>query len=174
MSDENRSTRRRVVREGLAIGLATGAYGVSFGALAAAAGLSVVQAVALSALMFTGASQFAFVGVVATGGAPLAAASTAVLLGTRNGLYGLDLSRVLGPARRWLAAHVLIDESAALALAQDDPRHARTGFWAAGLAVFFFWNLATLVGALGAGVLGDPASLGLDAVAPACRSTCPS
>ena len=62
--------RAAIIRDSLGVGIATGAYGVSFGAVSVAAGLSVAQTCALSLLMFTGASQFALVGVVAAGGAP--------------------------------------------------------------------------------------------------------
>jgi predicted branched-subunit amino acid permease len=119
--------------------------------------------------MFTGASQFAFVGVLAGGGGPVAAAATALLLGSRNGLYGLHLSRLLGPRgwRRPLAAHLVIDESAGMAVRQAERAAARTAFWVTGLAVFLCWNVATLAGALGAHALSDPGALGLDVVAPA-------
>jgi predicted branched-subunit amino acid permease len=152
---------RRIVRDALGIGLATGAYGLSFGALSVAAGLSPAQTCALSLLMFTGASQFAFVGLVAAG--PVAAVATALLLGARNGLYGLRLSALL-PRR---AAHLVIDESAAMALRGESAAAARLGFWATGASVFVCWNLATLLGALAGAALGDPRTLGLDAAAPA-------
>ena len=54
----------------LSVSVATGAYGVSFGALAVAAGLDVWQTMVLSLLMYTGGSQFAFVGALAGGGPP--------------------------------------------------------------------------------------------------------
>jgi predicted branched-subunit amino acid permease len=148
------------VRNAVGIGVATGAYGLSFGALAVAAGLSVVQAGALSALMFTGASQFAFAGLIA--GGPAAAVATALLLGSRNALYGLRLSSLLH-RRRPLAAHLVIDESAAMALGPEP----RLGFWATGASVFVCWNVATILGALAGTVLSDPRTLGLDAAAPA-------
>lgn len=151
------------------VGAATGAYGLSFGVLADAGGLSVWQAVATSALMFTGASQFAMVAVLGAGGGALSAAATATLLGTRNAFYGLRLSSVLnvhGP-RRLLAAHLTIDESAAMAIGHDEPRSARWTFWATGTSVFILWNAATALGALGADALGEPTALGLDAAAPA-------
>lgn len=157
------------VRQGLWVGLATGAYGISFGALSVAAGLSVAQTVAMSALMFTGASQFAFVGVVGAGGAGVAAGAAAGLLGIRNGIYGLQVAplvrgRVLRSAA---AAHLTIDESTAVAVAQPDPDEQRRGFWAAGLAVFVGWNLMTLVGAVAGDTLGDPRRWGLDGAAVA-------
>jgi predicted branched-subunit amino acid permease len=157
--------RRRILRDALGVGTAVGAYGLSFGAIATTAGLSVPQACALSLLLFSGGSQFAYVGAVASGGGPIAAVLTAVLLGTRNSLYGLRLApllRVRG-IRRLAAAQLTIDESAAMATAQDTPERSRLAFWATGVSVFVLWNLATLIGAVGARSLSSPESLGLDA-----------
>ncbi len=163
--------RREVLRQSWSVGLATGTYGVSFGALAVASGLDVWQAQALSFLMFTGGSQFAFVGIVAAGGlaAAPAAIATASMLGIRNGLYALQTSQFLGVrgARRLAAAQLTIDESTAVAMSQPDPPAQRLGFWHTGAAVFLFWNLTTLVGSLLGNALGDPRSLGLDAAAAA-------
>jgi predicted branched-subunit amino acid permease len=151
------------------IGVATGAYGLSFGAIAVAAGLTIPQTCALSLLMFTGASQFAFVGLIAGGGGGAAAAATALLLGTRNAFYGLRLAGLLRlrGLRRLAGAQLVIDESTAMSLGRATEREARLGFYAAGLAVFAFWNLGTLLGALAGDALADPRSLGLDAAAPA-------
>jgi 4-azaleucine resistance transporter AzlC len=157
--------RREIVREGLAVALATGTYGVGFGAVGVASGLSVLQTCALSLLMFTGASQFAFAGVVAAGGAPLSAAATALLLGTRNTLYGLRMSTLLGWRgwRRTAAAHVLIDESTAMSVSRETREGARLGFLTTGIGIFVLWNLATAVGAVAGAALGDPRTFGLDA-----------
>jgi predicted branched-subunit amino acid permease len=161
--------RRSLIRDALGIGLATGAYGVSFGAISTAAGLSVLQTSALSLLMFTGASQFAMVSLIGGGGSAWAGAATAVLLGTRNAFYGLRLSRVIGGPwrRRAVAAQLVIDESTAMALAAESDEASRLAFWATGASVFALWNLGTVIGALGAQAIPDPKSLGLDAAAPA-------
>ena len=153
-------------RQALSVGVASGAYGVSFGALATASGLSAAQACALSVLMFTGGSQFALVGA---GGSGLAGAASAVLLGARNGLYAVQVAPLLGVRglRRVLAAQLTIDESTAVATAQRDPALGRLGFWATGASVFVLWNAATLLGALVGGALGDPRAWGLDAAAGA-------
>src|SRR3954469_14288013 len=145
-----------IVRDALGIGAATGAAGLSYGALAVTAGLSVPQACAMSLLMFTGASQFAFVGLVRS--LP-AAVGTALLLGARNGLYGLRLKPFLRP--RGLAAQFVIDESAAMSV-RATAAETRLGFWATGLSVFVCWNLATLIGAIAGTALSDPRALGLD------------
>ncbi|MCE0485349.1 AzlC family ABC transporter permease [Ornithinimicrobium sediminis] len=157
------------LRQGLAVGLATGAYGISCGALGVAAGLSVWQTVLTSLLLFSGGSQFAFFGVIGAGGSPVAAVATSTLLGVRNAFYGLQMVRVLDVPRfvRPLAAHLTIDESTAVAIGQRDLRQARIGFWVTGLTVFALWNLTTLVGALAGDALGDPRAYGLDAAAAA-------
>ena len=151
--------------EGVAVGLATAAYGVSFGAVSTAAGLSVLQTSVLSLLMFTGASQFALVGVVAGGGTPVSGAATAVMLGTRNTLYGLRLAPLLDwhGWRRAAAAHVLLDESTAMSVNRTTRAAVRVGFLSTGLAVFVLWNIATVLGAVAGQVLGDPRTYGLDA-----------
>jgi 4-azaleucine resistance transporter AzlC len=157
--------RRAVVRDSLGVGIATGLYGVSFGGVSVAAGLSVLQTCALSLVMFTGASQFAFVGVVAAGGAPLNGALTALMLGTRNTLYGLKLAPLLQLTgwRRPAAAHLVIDESTAMSVTRETRELARTGFAATGVAVFALWNLFTLIGAVAGNLIGDPRTYGLDA-----------
>ncbi len=156
-------------RMGLSIAVATGLYGISFGALAVAAGLSVGQAMALSLLMFTGGSQFAFIGVIAGGGLPSAAFGAAALLGVRNAVYGMQMNHMLQPRgwRTWVAAQVTIDESAATAAGQTTLEEQRRGFWTAGLGVFVLWNLFTLLGAVLGDALGDPRRWGLDGAAVA-------
>jgi predicted branched-subunit amino acid permease len=157
-----------VLRNAAGIGVAVGAYGLSFGAAAVAAGLSTLQACALSLLMFTGASQFAAVGVLGAGGTALAAVASALLLGSRNTLYAVRLATLVptrGP-RRLLAAHLTIDESTGMATGAP-PALAAVGFWATGASIYLLWNLATLLGALGAARLSDPGVLGLDAAVPA-------
>lgn len=158
-----------MLRDALAVGVATGAYGLSFGALSVGAGLSLVQTAALSLLLFSGASQFALVAILGAGGGALSAAGTAILLGSRNAFYGLRLAgllRVRG-LRRLIAAQLVIDESTAMAVGRDDAALARLAFWSTGAAVFALWNLATLAGAVGARELASPQALGLDAAAPA-------
>jgi predicted branched-subunit amino acid permease len=161
--------RRAVIRDALGIAVATGAYALSFGAIATTSGLSLIQTSALSALMFTGASQFALVGVIGSGGSVWAGAATAALLGSRNALYGLRLSTLLGVhgLRRLAAAHFVIDETTAMAIARSSEGEARLAFWATGAALFIFWNLGTLAGALATHALSDPRVLGLDAAPPA-------
>jgi 4-azaleucine resistance transporter AzlC len=162
---DHRARRRSIVRDSLGVGIATGVYGVSFGAISVASGLSIAQTCVLSLLMFTGASQFALVGVIASGGSPLSSALTALLLGTRNTLYGLKLAGMLGLGgpRRVLGSHLVIDESTAMSVLRETREDARLGFWVTGIAVFLGWNSFTLIGAVAGAQLGDPRTYGLDA-----------
>jgi predicted branched-subunit amino acid permease len=162
--------RSATLRDAIGLGVAVGLYGVAFGAAAAAAGLAPLQALAASLLMFTGASQFALVGVLGAGGSGLAAIGSAVLLGTRNTVYGVRLAPLLAPRgrlRRAGTAQLVIDESTAMAVTAPDGELSRLAFWVTGGSVYVCWNLMTVVGALGASGLGETAQAALDSVVPA-------
>lgn len=159
---------RPVVRASVTLGFAVGVFAVPFGVGAVGAGASTLQACVMSLLVFTGASQLSAVSVIAAGGSLGSALGGALLLSARNGVYGLALSPHLSGrlGTRLVAAQLTIDESTAMALAQDDEPARRAAFWVTGLSVYLFWNLGTLIGA----VLGnsiDPKTFGLDAAIPA-------
>ncbi|MCH8560701.1 AzlC family ABC transporter permease [Nesterenkonia sp. LB17] len=156
--------RSPALRTGLSIAAAISLYGVSFGALSTAAGMTLWQTVALSALLFSGASQFAFIGILASGGTGAAALGAATLLSGRNTIYAVQMKALLNPRgfKRLAAAQVTIDESAAVAMSAPDPVEQRRGFWGAGIACYLFWNLATVLGALLGDVIAEPEALGLD------------
>ncbi len=162
-----------VLATSVGVGLATGLYGVSFGALSVAAGLDVWQTQVLSLLMFSGGSQFAFIGIIAASGLGSVAVGAAVvsawLLGIRNGFYAVRMAPILERVglQKLIPALLTIDESTAVATAQFEKSDQRKGFWFTGLAVFGFWNFATLLGAFLGDAIGDPATWGLDAAAAA-------
>jgi len=162
---------RATLAQSLSVSLPVGAYGIAFGAASVAAGFTVLQSCLISLLTFSGASQFALVGVMGSGGTALSATATASLLGTRNLLYGLQMAPILRTRRlkKIIAAQLTIDESTGVALSQEKTglREMRQGFWLTGIGVFIFWNIFTLAGALGAQAMGDPAAWGLDAAVPA-------
>lgn len=165
------SEHARVQRVAAVVALTVASYGLPFGALSVAAGLNVWQTCFLSLVMFTGASQFALIGIIATGGvaAGPSAIANAALLGLRNTFYGVTLAPTLGVTgwRRWVAAHLTIDESTAVAVAQSTTPLQRHGFWLTGGGVFVVWNVSSLLGALLGDAIGDVEALGLDAAAPA-------
>lgn len=156
-------------RDALGIAAYAAAFGASFGAVSVASGLSVAQTCLLSVVMFTGASQFAFIGVVGGGGSAFAAIPAALLLGLRNTFYAVRLAAILGVRgrRSALAAHMVIDETTAMAIGRSTPPAQRYAFWATGVSLLVLWNVGTLVGALGGAAIGDPETLGLDAAVPA-------
>ncbi len=160
--------RGPIVRAAVGLGLYAGAFGMAYGAVAIAAGLSVAQAMVLSLVMFSGASQFAFAGVVAAGGNPFAAIAAALLLGVRNAFYGVPMSAILSPHgwRRLATAQFVIDETTAMSIGQPSRPAQRYAFWVSGVILFCCWQMGSLTGA----VLGraiDPATFGLEAAAPA-------
>lgn len=159
---------RPILAACLTLSMAVGVFGVSFGVGSVSSGASVMQTVALSALVFTGASQFSAVSVIGAGGSIGAALGGALLLAARNGVYGLAMAKRLpGPlGQRLLAAQLTIDETTAMSAAQSDPRHQRLAFWFTGATLYLFWNGGTIIGAL-AGTAIDPQKFGLDAAFPA-------
>jgi predicted branched-subunit amino acid permease len=158
-------------RDSLSVSITVGAYGTAFGAAAVANGFSLLQTCLLSLLTFSGASQFAVIGVLGAGGGALSGITTASLLGIRNGVYGVIMAprlKVKG-FKRIIAAQITIDESTAVALGQEvrGEKAMRQGFWLTGFGVFLFWNLFTVAGALGAQAMGDIRAWGLDSAVPA-------
>lgn len=159
---------RQVFAACVTLGLATGVFAVSFGVASVGAGASVVQTCVMSLLVFTGASQFSAISVIGAGGSPASAFGGAAVLAARNAAYGLSMATHLKGrfATRLVAAQLTIDESTAMAAAQDDETHRRAAFWITGLTVYLAWNTGTLVGAL-LGSAIDPKTYGLDAAFPA-------
>jgi predicted branched-subunit amino acid permease len=150
-----------VDRTSLSVAFTVGLYGAAFGAAGVTAGFSILQTCLLSLLLFSGASQFAVVGIMGAGGSAISAIATATLLGFRNALYGIQMAPILK------VTGIKIDESTAVATLQENDSDRRRGFYVTGIGVYVFWNLFTYLGALGASAIGDPAAWGLDAAVPA-------
>ena len=161
--------KNQVDRTAFSVAFTVGLYGAAFGAAGVTADFSILQTCLLSILLFSGASQFAVVGIMGAGGAAISAIATATLLGFRNTLYGLQMAPILKVKgiKRVLAAQITIDESTAVATLQDNDEDRKRGFYLTGIGVYVFWNLFTFLGALGASAIGDPSVWGLDAAVPA-------
>jgi 4-azaleucine resistance transporter AzlC len=158
-----------VERTSLSVAFTVGLYGAAFGAAAVTAGFTVIQSCLLSLLLFSGASQFAVVGIMGAGGSPISAIATATLLGFRNALYGLQMAPILKVTglKRIIAAQITIDESTAVSTLQSNDSDKKRGFYLTGFGVYVFWNLFTFSGEIGASAIGDPSVWGLDAAVPA-------
>lgn len=148
---------------------AVGVIGVTFGVLADSAGLSIPKVAVMSALVFTGASQFAAVGVIVGGGTAIAAFGSAMMLAARNTLYGPVVDRGLpgSTSGRIVAAHFVIDETTAMSAAQQDPDAARDAFWFTGVWLWTLWLAGSIAGAVLGSFIGDPSAWGLDSAFPA-------
>ena len=158
-----------VERTSLSVAFTVGLYGAAFGAAGITAGFSILQTCLLSLLLFSGASQFAVVGIMGAGGSAASAIATATLLGFRNALYGLQLAPILKVTglKRIIASQITIDESTAVSTLQSNDSDRKRAFYLTGFGVYIFWNLFTFLGALGASAIGDPSVWGLDAAVPA-------
>lgn len=143
--------------------------GVSFGAIAVGLGLPLWLPVLLSVVVFAGAAQFLFIGIVGAGGNPVAAVVAGLLVNARHVPFGFAVGDVLGTGwlRRITGSHLMVDETVAFTLAQDEPRRRRTAYWACGAGLFASWNLGVVAGAFGGRAVGDTDAFGLDAAFPA-------
>ncbi|GAA1556323.1 AzlC family ABC transporter permease [Kribbella sancticallisti] len=148
--------------------LADGVVGVSYGAISVGGGLPLWVPVVLSLIVFAGASQFLFVGIVAAGGSPIAATIAGLLVNSRHVAFGLAVSDVIGNGRRRpVGSHLMTDENVAFALGQEDLRQKRAAYWVCGIGIFVCWNLGVLIGVLAGSVITDTDAFGLDAAFPA-------
>lgn len=171
-AEEVRRVRRRVLVDGLGISFTAGAFGLVYGLAAREAGLSIVEAMAMSLVAFAGAAQFAAVGLVAQGAPWVAIVLFTALLNARHLLYAAALAPWFASTRRAtraVAAHALTDESFALTLPAFRAL-GRLDLPSYGIAVALtmpVWLLATGAGYVGGELLPDPRTLGLDIVFPA-------
>jgi 4-azaleucine resistance transporter AzlC len=150
--------------------LAVWFIGLSYGAIAVASGFPLWFPAAQSVLVLAGASEFLFIGIVAAGGNPIAAALAGLLVNARHLPYGLALPDMTGPGRGWrrlLGSHVMNDESVVFALAQEDLPRKRAAYWACGLGVLVCWPAGAVLGALIGSAIGNTGAFGLDAMFPA-------
>jgi predicted branched-subunit amino acid permease len=168
--DDDAVLRRAIHRQAASIVAAVAPFGIVFGASAATAGLSLLQAVGFSALVFGGSSQFAAVEILGDGGSIASAATAGLLLNVRSLAFGVIMAPALFGAwwQRAAMSQLMIDESTAVGAAQRELRWRRYGYLVAGIGVFLVWNLATVVGHVAFSGAGDLITdLGLDAAGPA-------
>lgn len=168
--DRTESARARFragIRRGLPFGVAVFAIALSFGVLARPVEGSIAPIV-MSIIVFSGAAQFGSLAILAAGGGVGAAIAAGLLLNARYLAMGLALAPSLRgrPLSRAAFAMSIVDSSWAAASIGDgtfDP------WYMVGVSAPQYpgWVLGTIVGVLAGGALGDPRSLGLDALFPA-------
>ncbi|MGW3991993.1 AzlC family ABC transporter permease [Amycolatopsis sp. NPDC004772] len=163
-----RTLDRALARDIGLVCLADCLVGVSYGAIAVSSGFPLWLPMLMSLLVFAGASQFMFIGIVAAGGNPFAAVLAGLLANARHLPFGFAVGDVVG--ERWarlLGSHLMSDETVAFAMAQDEARRRRAAYWACGLGIFVFWNAGVLAGAFAGTAISDTSVFGLDAAFPA-------
>lgn len=152
----------------LLVCLAVGVVGASYGSLAMAYGFPLWVPLVLSLSVLAGASEFMFIGIVAGGGNPLAAAVAGLLVNARHIPFGVTVRELVGKgATALLGCHIMNDESVVFGLSQATPEQRKAAFWLCGLGVALFWPLGTLLGSVVGKLLPSPETIGLDAVFPA-------
>ena len=149
--------------------LADAVVGLSFGAIAVGLGLPLWLPMLLSVVVFAGAAQFIFIGIVGAGGNPVAAVVAGLLVNARHVPFGFAVGDVFGSgwARRILGSHLMVDETVAFTLAQDSPARRRAAYWTCGAGLFLSWNAGVVAGTFGGRAIGNTDALGLDAAFPA-------
>jgi len=148
--------------------LAVGVVGVSYGSLAMAYGFPLWVPLMLSTLVLAGASEFMFIGIVASGGSPLAAAVAGLLVNARHIPFGVTVRELVGQrAAGLLGCHIMNDESVVFGLSQSTPEQRKAAYWLCGLGVALLWPIGVLIGASVGTFLPAPETIGLDAVFPA-------
>ncbi|RZT28166.1 4-azaleucine resistance transporter AzlC [Kribbella sp. VKM Ac-2569] len=163
-----RTLDRGLARDIGLVCLADSVVGLSYGAISVGGGLPLWVPILLSIVVFAGASQFLFVGIVAAGGSPIAAMAAGLLVNTRHIAFGLAVSDVIGSGwRRWPGSHLMTDENVAFAMGQDELKQRRAAYWAGGIGIFVCWNIGVVIGGLAGSVITDTDVFGLDAAFPA-------
>ncbi|UJW36694.1 AzlC family ABC transporter permease [Saccharothrix sp. AJ9571] len=169
MRSIQRTLGRDLMRDIALVCLADGIVGLSYGAIAVSSGFEVWVPMLLSVVVFAGASQFLFIGLVASGGNPIAAVVAGLLVNARHIPFGFAVGDVFGKGwgRRLLGSHLMLDETVAFALAQEDRRRRRAAYWACGISLFVVWNASVVAGAFAGTAISDTGAFGLDAAFPA-------
>ncbi|GAA3564954.1 AzlC family ABC transporter permease [Amycolatopsis ultiminotia] len=164
-----RTLDRGLVRDIGLVCLADALVGVSYGAISVSSGFPLWAPMLLSLLVFAGASQFMFVGIVASGGNPLAAVAAGLLVNARHVPFGFAVGDVFGRGlfTRLAGSHLMVDETVAFALAQRDADRRRAVYWLCGAGLFAFWNTGVVLGAFAGTAIHDTDVFGLDAAFPA-------
>lgn len=164
-----RTLEKDLARDIALVCAADGLVGASFGAISVGLGLPLWLPSLLSVVVFAGASQFLFIGLVGAGGNPVAAVAAGLLINVRHVPFGFTVGDVLGT--RWvgrlIGTHLMVDETVAFTLAEQEPRRRRAAYWTCGLGLFAAWNLGVVAGAVGGRAIGNTGSFGLDAALPA-------
>ena len=166
--EESRARLGEGVRKGVPFAVAGGLLAMSFGVVARQAGLSPVEAIVMSAIVYAGSAQFTAIAIFGQGGGVGAAVGAAALMNSRFLPMGVALAPSLpgGPLKRAAQGQTVVDASWVLA-ARPDGTFDRWILFGSSAIQYVTWVGGTAIGALAGDLLGDPDALGLDALYPA-------
>jgi predicted branched-subunit amino acid permease len=163
----SRSTVLDGMRRGAPAAVASFAVGVTFGVLARPV-IGAMAAIVMSFVVFAGSAQLAAVSTLGAGGAASAAVTAGLLMNVRFVPMGIAVGPSLPGGRFRRAAKGLAVVDASWALAREEGgRFDWPTLLGATIVQAMAWWSGTVLGVLGGGVLGDPRTLGLDAIFPA-------
>ena len=149
---------RKGLRDGIPICLGYLSVAFAFGILATSKGLSVLEAVLISAFNVTSAGQLAAVPIIAAGGGFFELALTQLVINMRYALMSVSLSQRVGKsislADRFAISFVNTDEVFAVAMSSG-LQVGRKYMYGLILTPFFGWTSGTLLGALAGNVLPE-------------------
>ena len=148
--------------------LADALVGVSYGALAISLGFDLWVPLSLSILVLAGASEFLFIGIIASGGGAVTAAIAGLLVNSRLLAFGLSLNTQLGKGwRRFFGCHLMNDESVVFGISQQNSKLNKRAYWLSGLGILIAWPLGVYFGAVLGEIIESTHALGLDVMFPA-------
>lgn len=160
----DRETKKAIALVCVAVGI----VGVSYGSLAMVYGFPLWLPVLASFIVLAGASEFLFIGIIASGGNPFAAALAGLLVNARHIPFGVAVRTLVGSRlTSLLGCHIMNDESVVFGLAQPTPETRQAAYWLCGIGVAIVWPTGTLIGAAVGRLVPSPDRIGLDAVFPA-------
>lgn len=150
------------------ISLATGIVGISLGSVAASFDMPLWIPILLSLSVLAGAAEFTFIGMIATGANPIFAALTGILINLRHLPFGLSVASFIEKnAYRFIACHIMNDESVMFGLSQQNDQAKKSTYWMCGLGICILWPLGVLTGYLLSKNIPDIHVFGVDAAFPA-------
>ncbi|WP_111893241.1 AzlC family ABC transporter permease [Acinetobacter sp. MB5] len=148
--------------------IATGMVGVSLGSLASSYHVPLWIPLSLSICVLAGTAEFIFIGFLITGGHPITAAITGLLVNLRHLPFGIAVHELIqGKFLHFFGCHIMNDESVMFGLTQENPEYKKLAYWVCGICIMLCWPLGVFMGYFIGKIIPSPSSFGLDTLFPA-------
>ncbi|HIY91788.1 AzlC family ABC transporter permease [Companilactobacillus sp. HBUAS56275] len=142
--------------------------GISFGIVAASAGMSVLMATLMSLIVYAGSAQFILVSLLAIGTPIVSIVLSVFLVNSRMILMSMTTANFFKKNSLFeniIIGSLITDESFALSMNKLNYTDGKLSFkWfnTVNLLAYLVWAASTMVGAMLGKVISDPQKLGLD------------